>query len=66
MNLKKIPVPARILIGVGLVMTTTSTLIAHYIALPDFFRGMMIGVGAGFEITGAVIIRRTQKSGMCS
>jgi len=65
MKLKKIPVPARILICVGLLMVTLPNFIAYYVWIPHFLRGMLAGIGLGLEITGLVQFRRTQNTGTC-
>lgn len=52
----------QLLICIGLLLVTTPTLINDWIKLPDFFRGLLAGLGLGLEIAGLVLIARRKKN----
>jgi len=58
MKNKKFPLTDRLLITIGLLMTTLPQLIKHYIAVPDFFLGFIVGVGLALEITAFIRLKR--------
>jgi hypothetical protein len=63
MKFQKMPRRVRIMISVGLLMTTMPTLINDWVHVPDFLRGAMVGVGLGLEIGGLVAAHRLRKTG---
>ena len=50
------------MIAVGLLMTTTPTLIKDWVHIPDFVRGVIIGVGFVLEFRGIVLATRFRKA----
>jgi hypothetical protein len=49
---------ARILIAVGLLMIVFPTVIKDFsIIIPDFFRGLLAGLGLGLEVIGLILQR---------
>jgi hypothetical protein len=49
---------ARILIAIGLLMTVLPTAIKDFsIIIPNFFRGLLAGLGLGLEVVGLVLQR---------
>jgi hypothetical protein len=50
---------ARILIAVGLLMVVLPTVIKDFsVTVPDFFRGLSLGLGLGLEVIGLVIQKK--------
>ena len=60
--MKKQPVYIRLLIACGLLMVTMPLLLKEYIAIPDFFRGFLLGAGGVFEVAGIVLMGRRRKA----
>lgn len=52
----------QLFICIGLLMVTAPTLINDWIKLPDFFRGMLAGLGIGLEIGGLLLMMRRKKN----
>lgn len=52
----------QLFICIGLLLITTPTLINDWIKLPDFFRGLLSGVGLALEICGLVLIAKRKKN----
>ena len=52
----------RLFICIGLLLVTTPTLINDWIKVPDFFRGMLAGLGIGLEIGGLILIMRRKRN----
>jgi hypothetical protein len=50
---------SRILLATGLVMTSSITLIRDYVALPDYVRGFLAGIGLGLIIWGLILQRKS-------
>jgi hypothetical protein len=51
----------RILLCIGLILTTSNTLMRDYITLPDFARGALSGLGLGLMIWALVNQRRVNQ-----
>ena len=62
MRLKKLPMPERLLIAGGLLLTTIPGIFAEYVKIPDFFHGLLLGMGLGLEIWGLILLKRYQYS----
>jgi len=54
--------PERLLIAIGLLMTTTPQLLKHYLPLPDFALGFIVGIGLALEITAFIRLRRMKNA----
>ena len=50
--------PERLMIAIGLLMTTTPQLLKHYLTLPDFALGFIVGIGLALEITAFIRLKR--------
>jgi hypothetical protein len=61
-NMKKQPMYIRVLIAGGLLMVIMPTLLKEYVAIPDFFRGFLLGAGGVFEIAGIVLMNRKKRA----
>jgi len=48
-------------ICIGLLLVTTPTLINYWIKLPDFFCGLLAGLGIGLEIGRLILMVRRKK-----
>jgi hypothetical protein len=53
----------RILMAVGLLLVVAHYFIDPFYSLPDFFKGLLFGVGLGLEIIALVWMKR--KAGIC-
>lgn len=62
MKKKRIPGYFIVLISVGLFMTTSPMLLARYMAIPDFLRGGLTGIGLAIEVMGLILLKRGEKS----
>jgi len=62
MKNKKFPLTERLLIAIGLLMTTVPQLIKYYIAIPDFFLGFIVGLGLALEITAFIRLKRAKSA----
>jgi hypothetical protein len=65
MRFQKLPRRISVMIAVGLLMTTTPTLINDWVHVPDFLRGVMAGVGFVMEIRGIMLASRWRKARVC-
>jgi hypothetical protein len=52
------PFSMRVLIPLGLLLITIPFLLNSYIRIPDFYRGLAMGLGIGLEILGVILIRK--------
>ena len=59
MKFRKQPLPVRLLLITGLLLSTMPPFIAEYITIPDFFRGLLAGVGLSLEFAALILARRT-------
>jgi len=62
MRLQKLPRRISIMIAIGLLMTTTPPLINDWVHIPDFLRGVVIGVGFVLEIRGIMLANKWRKA----
>jgi len=62
MKSRKFPLTERLLIAIGLLMTTTPQFIKHYIPLPDFILGFIVGIGLALEITAFVRLKKAKNA----
>ena len=62
MNPKKPFIPARLLMPIGLLLVVLPMLINDFTKIPDFLRGVSMGIGIVMEITGLVLQRKEGKS----
>jgi len=60
MKLNTIPKSALILLITGLLMTTLMPAIGRYVAMPDFLKGFITGLGITFEFIAIVKIQRNK------
>ena len=66
MNVRKTGWSPRVLISIGLLFVTVPQLLIHYISIPDFVRGFVIGIGLALEIWGLIRMRQIRRSdGVC-
>jgi hypothetical protein len=65
MSIKKLPLPARVLIPTGLLLVTAPSLLrdGFNIPIPDFFRGMLLGIGLALEILGIIMMKKEKIAG---
>jgi len=56
------PLRLRILVTSGLLLIAIAFLINNYIKIPDFFRGLILGIGIGLEIIGVILVKRIKMS----
>jgi hypothetical protein len=56
------PLRMRLLIPTGLLLIAFPFLINYYISIPDFFRGLAMGLGIGLLIIGVILLRRLKIS----
>jgi len=56
------PLRLRILVTLGLLLIAIPFLINNYIKIPDFFRGLILGLGIGLEIVGVMLLKRMKMS----
>ena len=54
----KPPLNVRLFLTIGLLLITAPFLVANYVSIPDFFRGLATGVGIGLEIVGIIKLRQ--------
>lgn len=66
MRFQKLPRRISVMIAVGLLMTTTPALINDWVHVPDFLRGVMVGVGFVMEIRGIMLANRWRKAEACA
>ena len=52
----------QLFISIGLLMATTPSLINDWIKIPDFFRGVLVGLGIGLEIGGLILMMGRRKN----
>lgn len=62
MNSKKPLIPARLLLPIGLLLVALPMLINDFIKVPDFLRGLFMGIGIVLEIAGFVKLKKTQNA----
>lgn len=62
MNYKKFSLTDRLLIAIGLLMTTTPQLLKQYLPIPDFALGFIVGVGLALEITAFIRLKRAKNA----
>ena len=44
------------IIAIGLLLVTIPFLIKEFVPIPDFFRGLLMGVGIAFEAVGLLLM----------
>lgn len=54
--------PEMLLIAIGLLLSTSSTLVNDWVHLPDFFRGFLVGVGLAFEVFALILIAKRKRA----
>jgi len=62
MDPKKLSRRARILVASGLLMAVVPTLLNDVVKMPDFVRGVLMGLGIGLETAGLILRRRLRKT----
>jgi len=62
MKEKKIAFAQRMVIVMGLLLVTVPHVLNHWLHLPDFISGSLMGMGIGMEIIGLIKIKRIQKA----
>lgn len=63
MNFRKFNWSPCVFISVGLLFVTVPQLLIHYVYIPDFVRGFIIGIGLALEIWGLIRMRQIRRSG---
>jgi hypothetical protein len=48
----------RILLPIGIILTTSNTLLRDYVTVPDYIRGILTGTGIGLIIWGMILQRK--------
>jgi hypothetical protein len=62
MKFKNAPKTGILLLALGVLLTASSGIIKDFVYVPDFVRGVMMGVGSVSEITGFILLRRKPDS----
>ena len=62
MKTEKMTQPEMLLIAIGLLLSTSSTLVNDWVHLPDFFRGFLVGVGLAFEVFALILIAKRKRA----
>jgi hypothetical protein len=58
MELGKPPLIVRLFLTIGLLLIIAPFLVTNYVPIPDFFRGLSMGLGIGFELLGLMKLMR--------
>jgi len=61
MKFRKLPMPERLFISIGLLLVTVPNLISDWFHVPDAIRGFAIGLGLGMEIIGLIRLMQKRK-----
>jgi hypothetical protein len=56
------PLRVRIFVPLGLLLVIVPSLVNHYILIPDFLRGLIMGLGIGLEILGVIKLKEHKTS----
>jgi hypothetical protein len=51
----------RILLPIGIILTTSNTLLRDYVIVPDYVRGILAGTGLGLIIWGLILHRKADR-----
>lgn len=62
---RNIPKPALVLLIIGLLTSTVTPLIGRYFLLPDYVKGVIMGLGIGLEFNALVMIQRSKRRLNC-
>jgi hypothetical protein len=62
MENRKPPLNVRLFLTIGLLLITAPFIIANYVSIPDFFRGLSVGIGIGLEIVGVKKLKQWQNT----
>ncbi|MDR3681774.1 MAG: hypothetical protein P4L41_17530 [Flavipsychrobacter sp.] len=55
------PWPQRLLTASGLLMISLPLLFSRYVTIPDFYRGLIMGLGLALMILSLILQRKTNK-----
>jgi hypothetical protein len=56
------PFSIRVLMPLGILLITIPFLLNIYIRIPDFYRGLAMGLGIGLEILSVILVRKYKMS----
>lgn len=51
----------RILLCIGIILTTSNTLLRDYATVPDYIRGILTGIGLALIIWGGILQRKSNR-----
>jgi hypothetical protein len=60
MKIQQQPFYLRSLFSLGIILTVLPVAIRDWVTMPDFFRGIITGLGLGIEVTAFIIISRNR------
>ena len=63
---RNIPKSALICLIIGLLTSTVTPLIGRYFLLPDYVKGVIMGLGIGLELNALFMIQRSKKGSNCA
>jgi len=64
---RKSLMPVKVMIPLGLFITTSTFLISHdWVKMPDFLQGGLTGVGIGIMLAGLIKLKRKGKEATCA
>ena len=63
MRTNKLPNPELRIISAGLLLVTVPFLVNNWVPIPDFIRGILMGVGVGLEVVGLIRMTRRRRAG---
>jgi hypothetical protein len=66
MKKNNIPKPAFVLFIIGLLISTLTPVTGRFFLLPDFVKGVIMGLGLALEIIALIIFQRNKKAASCS
>jgi hypothetical protein len=58
MDMRKQPLNVKLLLAIGLLLITLPSLTRDYIILPDFFHGLLTGIGIVLEVVGVIKLKQ--------
>jgi len=64
MKNRKLPMPERLMLAIGLLMVTLPQLLKIYIHIPDFLLGALVGGGLGLEIMAFIKLKKIRDRDM--
>lgn len=56
---------AQLITSIGLILVVAPMLLSSYMNFPDFPKGIILGIGLGMELIGAVTLIRLKRKNKC-